>query len=214
MTPDDRSRLGWLGVIALCAFGMGVLGGLVAFPSSLDRLFGVSSMQPGISAPHGQVVIGGAFTLTDHNGRRVSDVDFRSKPMLVLFGTTKDRDLTPARLQFLAAVLNRLGPAAARVTAVFVTLDPQQDDPAVLKQFLSEYHPNLLGLTGSAVEIAAVAKQYVISRVKAAETTTGNDPGLFPESQMFLMDRDGQFVAYLAQAETVETITIAVLEIL
>lgn len=214
MTSDDRLRLGWLGVIALCAFGMGVLGGLVAFPAGLERLLGVRSSQTEIFAPQGQALIGGAFSLTDHNGRRVTDVDFRGKPLLVLFGATGDLDLTPAHLQLVAAVLNRLGPSAASVIPLFVTLDPQRDEPAVLKRFLANYHPNMLGLTGSSVEIAAIAKRYLISDVKVANSATGADPGLLSESPLFLMDRNGRFVAYLAQTETVETVAAAVLAML
>ena len=198
MTSDERSRLGWLGIVALCAFGMGVLGGLVAFPTGLERLLGVRSSPTGMSAPQGQASVGGAFALTDHNGRRVTDVDFRGKPMLVLFGATEDRGLTPAHLQLMAAVLNRLGPSAASVNPLFVTLDPQRDGPVVLKRFLSDYHPNVLGLTGSSVEIAAIAKRYLVSGVKAANSAPDSDPGLHSESPLFLMDRKGQFVAYLA----------------
>ncbi len=214
MTSDDRYRLGWLSVVAFCAFGIGVLGGLVAFPTVRDRLLGVSSMPARTSGAQGLTVIGGAFALTDHNGRRVTDVDFRGKPMLVLFGATEDRDLTPAHLQTVAAVLNRLGPAAASVAALFVTLNPERDEPAVLKRFLANYDPNLLGLTGSSVEIAAIAKQYFVSRINDANSGTGSAPGLFSESPLFLMDRNGEFVAYLAQTETVEMIAAAVLAIL
>lgn len=214
MTSDDRLRWGWLGVIALCALAMGVLGGLVTFPAARDRWLGVASLPNRVSVTQGSYEIGGAFALTDHNGRRVTDLDFRGKPMLVLFGTTGDRDLTPAHLQFVAAVLNRLGPAAISVTALFVTLAPEQDQPAVLKPFLANYHPNVLGLTGSSVEIAAIAKQFVISHVRAADIAANGDPRLSSESPLFLMDRNGKFVAYLAQTETVETVAAALLALL
>ena len=103
--------------------------------------------------------MGGPFTLTDQNGRRVSDRDFAGKYRLVYFGYTFCPDVCPVDLQVIGAGLRRFeasDPArAARVQPIFITVDPARDTPAVLRQYVAAFHPRLIGLTGSAEEIAA-----------------------------------------------------------
>jgi protein SCO1 len=108
--------------------------------------------------------MGGPFTLTDQNGRRVSDRDFAGKYRLVYFGYTFCPDVCPVDMQVIGAGLRRFEadePArAARVQPIFVTVDPARDTPPVLRQFVAAFHPRMIGLTGSEAEIAAVAREY------------------------------------------------------
>ncbi|HEV2079134.1 MAG TPA: SCO family protein [Allosphingosinicella sp.] len=108
--------------------------------------------------------LGGPFTLTDHNGRQVSDRDFEGKHRLVYFGFTYCPDVCPVDLQTIGQGLRKLeksDPAvAAQVQPIFITVDPQRDTPAVLKEYVKAFHPRLIGLTGSPDQIASVVKAH------------------------------------------------------
>jgi protein SCO1/2 len=110
--------------------------------------------------------MGGAFTLTDQNGRRVSDRDFAGKYRIVYFGYTFCPDVCPVDMQVIGAGLRRFEadePArAARVQPIFITVDPARDTPQVLRQFVAAFHPRLIGLTGSEAEVARAARAYRI----------------------------------------------------
>src|SRR3546814_8637917 len=110
--------------------------------------------------------IGGPFTLTDQNGRTVTDKDFAGQYRIVYFGYSFCPDICPVDLQKLMRGLSlfekadpRLG---ANVQPLFITIDPARDTPQELKPFVERYHPRLLGLTGTPEQIAAVAKEYVV----------------------------------------------------
>ncbi|MDA7948055.1 MAG: SCO family protein, partial [Hyphomicrobiaceae bacterium] len=101
----------------------------------------------------GKALIGGPFTLTDHNGRRVTEKDFSGKHILVFFGYTFCPDICPAELQVMSAALDALGGKAKEVTPVFITVDPKRDTVEQMKSYVENFHPSLVGLTGSAEEI-------------------------------------------------------------
>src|SRR3954467_7345489 len=110
--------------------------------------------------------MGGPFTLTDQNGRRVSDGDFAGKYRLIYFGYTFCPDVCPVDMQVIGAGLRRFeaqdSARAARVQPIFISVDPARDTPAVLRQFVAAFHPRMIGLTGSEAEIAQVAREYRI----------------------------------------------------
>ena len=110
--------------------------------------------------------MGGPFTLTGHDGRRVSDTRFAGKYRLVYFGFTSCPDVCPTDLQAIGAGLRRFEQTdpdrAARVQPLFITVDPARDTPGVLRRYVAHFHPRLIGLTGSEREIAAVARAYRI----------------------------------------------------
>jgi len=131
----------------------------------------------GESPPLEGATMGGAFALTDQNGRRVSDGDFAGKYRLVYFGFTFCPDVCPVDMATLAAGLRRFEAAdparAARVQPIFITVDPVRDTPAVLRQFVAAFHPRFVGLTGSETEIAQVARRYRIFYERAAPAPGG-----------------------------------------
>jgi cytochrome oxidase Cu insertion factor (SCO1/SenC/PrrC family) len=114
----------------------------------------------------GTALVGGPFTLTDHNGKRVTDQDFRGKYMLIFFGFTYCPDVCPTELGSIAAALDAMGPAGERVTPVFVSVDPERDTPAALADYVSRFHPRMVGLTGSAEQVAQAARAYRVYYAK------------------------------------------------
>ena len=112
------------------------------------------------------VSIGGPFTLVDDNGKTVTDADFHGRFMMIFFGYTSCPDLCPTALSEISEALDSLGDIADRVVPVFVTIDPQRDTPENLKDYVGNFHPRLVGLTGTPQQIAAVAKAYGVFYVK------------------------------------------------
>ncbi|MGD0109501.1 MAG: SCO family protein [Rhodopila sp.] len=141
------------------------------------------------------ISIGGPFTLENGSGKPVTDRDFRGKYMLVYFGYTFCPDVCPTTLNAVADAMDKLGPASSRIQTLFITVDPKRDTPPVVKQYAAAFGPSIQGLTGTAEEIAQVAKEY---RVYYAEHRTGsgpNDYSMDHSSVLYLMGPDGAFVA-------------------
>ena len=148
-----------------------------------------------LSMPAAQQVatIGGPFKLTDQNGQTVSEQDFKGHPFLVFFGFTHCPDVCPTTLFEVSEILRSLGPDADRTRAVFITVDPERDTPAVMKDYLSSFDPHLSGLTGDPAAVAAVAKAYRVYYKKVPLDQGGYT--MDHTAIVYLMDKDGRFVA-------------------
>lgn len=146
----------------------------------------------------GTALVGGPFSLTDHTGRKVTDKDYLGKYMLVFFGFTYCPDLCPTELQVMSAALDNLGAKADDIQPIFITFDPQRDTPEVLKQYISNFHPRFVGLTGTPEEIAVAAKAYRVFYNKL-ENTSGPDTYLMDHSTItYLMDKQGKFLKHFS----------------
>jgi protein SCO1/2 len=153
----------------------------------------------------GKPLIGGAFELVDQNGRTVHDSDFRGKLLLVYFGYSLCPDVCPTTLQAIGLGLDQLGAKAAEVQPLFITVDPARDTPAVLKPYVANFHPSLLGLTGTSEQIQAATKAYRVywsKNMKAAELDYLVDHSGF----IYLMDRNGQYLAHFPPDATADAI--------
>lgn len=165
---------------------------------ALATLVFLALSTPGIAAgPAGEGAgdIGGPFTLTDHTGRRVSDTDFRGRYLLVFFGYTFCPDVCPLGLANMAAILDLLGPDAERIQPLFITLDPERDGVKELGAFVSAFHPRLVGLTGTAEEIADVASAYPVLYYRVAHPSGAYF--INHSAQIYLMGPDGAFIGSL-----------------
>jgi len=141
-------------------------------------------------ATSGAVQIGGAFSLVDHTGRPVTDASWRGRWMLVYFGYTTCPDLCPTELQTVASALELLGPQAAQLVPLFITIDPERDTPDRLAGYVKLFDDRLIGLTGTPAQIAAVARAYRVyyAKVPAKEST----PYMMDHSSfLYLMGPDG-----------------------
>jgi cytochrome oxidase Cu insertion factor (SCO1/SenC/PrrC family) len=175
-----------LAVLALAGLAAGALTALAVLPPAREWLMG----RPAVKMS-GRALIGGPFTLTDHNGRRVTDSDFRGRIMLVVFGSTSSPDVVPSALQVLSAALHKLGPQGARFAPVLVTVAPESDTPERLKPYVARFHPRLVGLTGTPAEIARVLAAYRIRGVRREEAPDAASRG--PPPLIYVVDADGSF---------------------
>ena len=137
--------------------------------------------------------VGGPFRLTDQNGRAVTEADFKGKPFLVFFGFTHCPDICPAALFEMSETFRRLGPDAEKMNALFISVDSERDTPEKLKEYLQSFHPRISALTGTQAEIDAVTKAYKAYAKKVP--LDGGGYTMDHSAIVYLMDRDGRFVA-------------------
>ncbi len=163
-----------------------VAGGLVFYAG--DRLSGIGDSPAVLSG------IGGPFELTDQDGHRRSDRNFRGHYVLLYFGYTYCPDVCPTTLQAMADALAKLGPKADTIVPVFVTLDPERDTPSVLKRYLAEFGSRFVGLTGSIAEIANVAHAYRVYFAK--HPLPGGGYSVDHSSVVYLLGPDGKLLTF------------------
>jgi protein SCO1/2 len=163
------------------------VGGLVLF------LGVILYMTDHLGTVGGQSSIGGPFKLIDQDGKLITDQDFKGRPFLVFFGYTHCPDICPTTLFDISEVLRAMGKDADRVNALFVTVDPERDTAAAMKDYLSSFDPHLRGATGDRKAIDTAEKEY---RVYAKKIPTENgDYSMDHTALVYLMDKQGRFVA-------------------
>ena len=143
-----------------------------------------------------EALFGGPFELTDHDGRTVTDGTFRGRFTLLYFGYTFCPDLCPTNLLTMAEAVEALGPEqAGRVQPLFVTVDPERDGPAALREYMAHFGPRFLGLRGTPAQTRAVLKAWRIHRRKVpTEAGADADDYLVDHATLtFLMGPDGKF---------------------
>jgi protein SCO1/2 len=167
-----------------------------AFLAGLVLVLGVFIYLASHSAsPIGRAVasVGGPFHLEDQTGKPFTDQDMKGRPFLVFFGYTHCPDVCPTTLLEISDVMKALGKDADRTGALFVTVDPERDSPAVLKDYLSNFDPHLRALTGDPAAVEAALKAY---RVYAAKIPLKDgDYTMDHTAAVYLMDKDGRFVS-------------------
>ncbi|MDF7774193.1 SCO family protein [Sphingomonas sp. AOB5] len=140
--------------------------------------------------------IGAPFTLTDQDGKTVRDSDFAGKYRLIYFGYTFCPDICPTDVQKLGLAMRRLdreAPAvSAKVQPIFITIDPERDTPPVIKQFVSAFHPRLIGLTGTVPQITALAKGYAAFFAKLPPAQPGGSYLMNHSAMFYLMGPKGE----------------------
>jgi protein SCO1/2 len=181
MVDGQGSRV----LLVLAAF----LGGLVLFFGAILFVTGRAASPIGAAV----AAVGGPFHLEDQNGKAVSDQDMKGHPFLVFFGFTHCPDVCPTTLFDISQLMQKLGPDADRAGALFITVDPERDTPAVLKDYLSNFDPHLRGLTGNAAAVNAAIKAYRVYAKKVP--LEGGDYTMDHTAVVYLMDKDGHFVA-------------------
>ena len=170
-------------LIVVAAFASSLVIGLVVVLWMLGGLRGVT-------AP---AAIGGPFQLTDQAGLTVTEKNLLGKPTLIFFGFTHCPDVCPTSLFEISEVLRAMGGDARRVNAWFISVDPERDTSAAMKDYLSSFDPHLKGLTGDPDAVAKVISGFRVYAKKVP--LKDGDYTMDHTALIYLMDRDGKFVA-------------------
>src|SRR5437016_10011560 len=170
-------------LVIVAAFGTSLVVGLALM---LWALGGVR----GVTAP---AAIGGPFQLTDQAGQTVTEKNLQGRPTLVFFGFTHCPDVCPTSLFEISEVLRAMGKDADKVNAWFVSVDPERDTTAAMKDYLSSFDPHLKGLTGNPEAVAKVLSAYRVFSRKVP--LKDGDYTMDHTALIYLMDKDGRFVA-------------------
>jgi protein SCO1/2 len=180
----------------------GLLAGVFGQQQALPSAGGGMQLPPGLN-------LGGPFRLTDHTGRAVTDQDFAGRWLLVYFGFTYCPDVCPTELGAIAAALDAMGAEGEQVTPLLITIDPQRDTPEQLANYVTLFHPRLIGLTGTAEQIQEVARRYRVyyARVQRPEMT---DYTMDHSSFIYLTGPDARVRALFRPETSPEAIAAAV----
>ena len=185
--------------LAAIALAAALVGGLVAFAVVQPQ---VSNVLPST----GKALVGGPFTLVDHTGKTVTEKDFRGRYMLVYFGFTHCPDVCPTGLQVMSAALEKVGAKADQVTPILITVDPERDTPEQLASYVPSFHPRLVGLTGSPEQVGAALKSYRVYAKKVDDPKSAAGFTFDHTSLLYLMDRNGDYIAHFTHAPPVDRI--------
>ena len=176
----------WL-ALACVLFSAPIAANETTEPSATELIEGLLS---------GRAPVGGPFELTDHTGHRRTDADFQGKLVVIYFGYAHCPDVCPTELQSISLALDKIGAAAEAVQPLFITVDPERDTPARLADFVSAFHPRLIGLTGSLAEIRKTAIAYKTFFAKHSIAALG-DYSVDHTGFIYLVGRDGRYLGFL-----------------
>lgn len=139
-----------------------------------------------------------AFSLITQHGRPFTERDLAGVPSAIFFGFTSCPDVCPTTLMEMTRDLEALGPDGDRIRAVFISIDPETDSPARLKDYLESFDPRIVALTGPAATIAAVARAY---GARYRKIPTGSGYTFDHTPAVFLIDRAGETAAVISAEE-------------
>lgn len=155
------------------------------------------------STDAGQTVYATPFTLVDQDGEKVTEADFLGKPSAWFYGFTQCPDVCPTTLSEMSALLEALGPDADRLQVVFVSVDPERDDVATMKDYVDYFDDRIVGLTGTVEDVSSMAKaRYIFFEKVPLE---GGDYTMEHSASVHLADADGAFFGTLDGEEPFET---------
>lgn len=184
---------------------------LIAAGAALLALPGCARA-PEQAPPLAGAALGGPFSLVDQDGRAVTDRSFSGRYRAVYFGYTFCPDVCPTTLAKLMGGLRAFAvdsPAlAAKIAPIFVTVDPDRDTPAVLKQYVAAFGPGLVGLTGTPDRIAGAARAYGVYFRKQPAAAGAHGYLMDHSSQAILFDPDGKPIVLLPADDSADAVAV------
>jgi len=172
--------------------------------AAIGLLWALRGAGPPGEGGYGTPLVGGGFTLTDQTGRSRSDNEFRGKLMLVYFGFTHCPDVCPLDLQKMSQAMGKLGDKADQVVPIFVTVDPARDTPETMRDFVASFDPRIVALTGDKAAIDRLVKDY--RAYYEPDSGGGTDYNVMHSSLIYLMGRDGRYLAHFGQEASADDI--------
>ena len=199
MLSSRRSLALTLSVLALLILGASLL---------LMRL------SPSDNASRAEAIqIGGPFALTNHRGEPVTEATFAGRHMLIYFGYSFCPDICPTSLQTMAAAYDLLSTEEqAEVLPIYITIDPERDTVEAIADYVSLFHEDMIGLTGSVEQIDAAAGAYRVYHRKNVVEEGSDEYFVDHSSYYYLMGPDGRYVTHFGHEETEEEMAAGIRE--
>lgn len=204
--PVRGGPVSWLSFLLLAATGAGLIFYFDRVKKRhIEEINAVSTaVKQGPSA--GKAAIGGPFSLVDHNGKAVTDNDFMGNWTVIYFGFTHCPDICPDELQKLAAAVDKIkNKSGIEIVPLFISVDPERDNVEQVHEYVKEFHPALVGLTGNPEEIKKVARAFRVYYMKTEEE--GSDYLVDHSIVMYLMDPNMEFVKFYGKNNDVDSLT-------
>jgi len=148
---------------------------------------------------------GANFNLNDNNGKLRTLADFKGKVVALFFGYTHCPDVCPTTLADLAQVMEMLGKDADKVQVLFITVDPERDEPKMLAKYMSVFHPSFMALHGDSAATAQAAKAFYVNYQKQPTSfgySMDHSVGIFlidPKGRVRLRAQNNQRPAWLLE---------------
>ncbi|KAJ5772271.1 Synthesis of cytochrome c oxidase Sco1/Sco2 [Penicillium odoratum] len=171
----------------------------------------IAEMSKGVGKPK----VGGPFVLKDLDGKEFTAEDLKGKYSFVYFGFTHCPDICPDELDKMAEIIDKVKEATKDdklFLPVFITCDPARDTPEVLRAYLQEFHPDIIGLTGTYEQVKNVCKQYRVYFSTPRDAKAGEDYLVDHSIYFYLMDPDNDFVECIGRQDTPESASKVILE--
>ena len=160
-------------------------------------------------------LIGGDFSLIDHNGKAVTQDDYKGTKKLVFFGFTNCPAVCPTELYNIAATLDELGTEdAKKIQVLFISIDPEQDTPELMKEYVGAFHDDFIGLTGSVEQVAQAAKAFRVYYAKIPEEDSEIGYTMDHSAYSYLMDENNQYLTHLPPNSQIEDMVVKIREFL
>jgi protein SCO1 len=186
------------------------LAGLIAAVLVAGGVLIALGLTAGLRSQPPSDAIGGPFALIAGNGQKLTDHDFRGKWLLMYFGYTHCPDICPTTLAEISETLKLLGPLAAEVQPLFITIDPERDTPEVVATFVNAFDAHIIGLSGAPAQIAAVAKEYRVYYARNTGSAADGESYLMEHTAfVYVIGPDGKYLTLFAplQGQTPENMT-------
>eukprot|EP00252_Welwitschia_mirabilis_P011437 TRINITY_DN25699_c0_g1_i1.p1 TRINITY_DN25699_c0_g1~~TRINITY_DN25699_c0_g1_i1.p1 ORF type:complete len:328 (+),score=59.47 TRINITY_DN25699_c0_g1_i1:116-1099(+) len=197
----------WMSLVFLLITGAGLL---VFFDREKKRR--IEEIQARVTEAKGgesvgKAAIGGPFNLLNDEGKPVTEQDFKGKWTLIYFGFTHCPDICPDELQKMVSAIDKIKEKASlEVVPVFISVDPERDTVEQVHEYVQEFHPNLIGLTGNKDDIRQVAREF---RVYYMKTEEEDDSDYLVDHSIivYLMDPEFEFVKFFGKNYDVDSLT-------
>ncbi|MGC6475906.1 MAG: SCO family protein [Parvibaculales bacterium] len=154
------------------------------------------------------------FKLVDENNQAVALTDYGKRFKLVYFGFTYCPDVCPTQLSVIANALDEAKISPQKLQPLFISLDAERDSPALMKEYTAHFHPNIIGLTGSAEQIKAAAKRFKVYYNKVEDESSSAGYTIDHSSIVFLLNEDNEFLRAFTFRDSAETIAQALTDII
>ena len=184
MSRKTRNLL-TLGIISIVLFCCALIG--------ISRTQKVAETQDAL--PQGQPSIGGPFELIDKDGKTWKSSDFKGTPLLIYFGYTYCPDICPTALYTMSQAIEKLGGKSV-VHPLFITIDPERDTPAQLGNYFQNFLKEFIMLTGSSSQIKQAIKAFCVHAARVEEGRGEGDYLMDHSSLIYLMDKEGKYIAH------------------